>query len=77
MHIFAAKPDYELTFDNNMPWFDHYIVFARKLQITHKNKIFNDVRELKVLRYSCFENIHPEASGLLNFQNFEPTKRSS
>ena len=26
MALFAAQPDFELTFDNNMPWFDHYIV---------------------------------------------------
>ena len=24
MYLFAAKPDYTLTLQNNMPWFDHY-----------------------------------------------------
>lgn len=26
MYVFAAHPDFEITFDNNMPWFDHYKV---------------------------------------------------
>ncbi len=26
MYLFAARPDFKLSLDNNMPWFDHYKV---------------------------------------------------
>ena len=29
------------------------------------------VQNVRFLRYSCFDNSHPSADGLLDFQNFE------
>lgn len=37
MPLFSAKPEFVLTLDNNMPWFDHYIVKVNDTFLTQQN----------------------------------------
>ena len=37
MPLFSAKPEFILSFDNNMPWFDHYVVKLNDVIIKQKN----------------------------------------
>ncbi len=37
MPLFSAKPELKLSFDNNMPWFSHYIVKLNDTVVKQKN----------------------------------------
>lgn len=56
MYLFSAKPDLELSFDNNMPWFDYYKVKLNTEIVERKNQKYfiklnygiNDIEVLAV-----------------------------
>ena len=54
MPLFSARPEFILTFDNNMPWFDHYIVKLNDTVIKPRNgkyriNLKNGINTIKVV----------------------------
>ncbi len=54
MPLFSAKPEFILSFDNNMPWFNHYVVKLNDVIIKQKNgkyyvNLKNGINTIKVV----------------------------
>lgn len=41
MYLFSAKPDFKLSLDNNMPWFDKYIVKLNGQAINPESSVYS------------------------------------
>ncbi len=54
MTLFSAKPEFVLSFDNNMPWFNHYVVKLNDILVKNQDGKFyvnlkNGINTIKVV----------------------------